>query len=370
MIVGVPRELKQDEYRVGLLPVGAELLVRDGHTVLTQTAAGEGSGFADGRYLAAGAKIVDTAEEVWGEADLIVKVKEPQEAELPLVRNAQQIFTFFHFAADEPLTRACLDQGITAIAYETLESRSAHGRPTLPLLTPMSEVAGRLSIQEGAKYLERPQEGRGILLGGVPGVEPGEVLIIGGGVVGANAALVAAGLGAYVTIMDIDLDRLRYLSEIMPPNVTTIFSDIHAIRAAITTADLVVGAVLIPGAKAPMLLNREDLPRMKRGAVIVDVAVDQGGCVETTRPTTHADPTYVVDNIVHYCVTNMPGAVGRTSTQALTNATLPWVLKIASEGIDRLAETDAGFRAAINMREGRVLNRAVGDAHGLSVADG
>jgi len=369
MIVGVLRELKQDEYRVGLLPVGVELLVRDGHTVLTEFAAGEGSGFEDGKYLAAGAKIVDTAEEIWGEADLIVKVKEPQENEIPLMRNAQQVFTYFHFAADEPLTRACLDRGITAIAYETLESRSAHGRPTLPLLTPMSEVAGRLSIQEGAKYLERPQEGRGILLGGVPGVEPGEVLIIGAGVVGANAAFVAAGLGAYITIMDIDLDRLRYLSEIMPSNVTTIFSDIHAIRAALKTADLVIGAVLIPGARAPMLVNRVDLPSMKRGAVIVDVAVDQGGCVETTRPTTHAEPTYVVDNVVHYCVANMPGAVGRTSTQALTNATLPWVLKIASNGVDRLAEADAGFRAAINMREGRVLNRAVGDAHGLSVSD-
>jgi alanine dehydrogenase len=369
MIVGVPRELKQDEYRVGLLPVGAELLVRDGHTVLMEVAAGEGSGFEDEKYLAAGAKIIDTADEVWGEADLIVKVKEPQESEILLMRNAQQVFTYFHFAADAPLTQACLDRGITAIAYETLESRSAHGKPTLPLLTPMSEVAGRLSIQEGAKYLERPQEGRGILLGGVPGVEPGEVLIIGAGVVGSNAALVAAGLGAYVTIMDIDLERLRYLAEIMPPNVTTIFSDIHAIRAALTTADLVIGAVLIPGAKAPMLVHREDLLTMKRGAVIVDVAVDQGGCVETTRPTTHADPTYVVDNIVHYCVANMPGAVGRTSTQALTNATLPWVLRIASEGVDRLAEADAGFRVAINMREGRVLNRAVGDAHGLSVAD-
>ncbi len=369
MIVGVPRELKQDEYRVGLLPVGVELLVRDGHTVLTEIAAGEGSGFDDEKYLAAGAKMIDTAEEIWGEADLIVKVTEPQETEIPLMRSAQQVFTYFHFAADELLTRACLDRGITAIAYETLEGRSTHGSPTLPLLTPMSEVAGRLSIQEGAKYLERPQEGRGILLGGVPGVEPGEVLIIGGGVVGANAAFVAAGLGAYTTIMDIDLDRLRYLSEIMPPNVTTIFSDIHAIRAALTTADLVVGAVLIPGAKAPVLVNRKDLSSMKRGAVIVDVAVDQGGCVETTRPTTHADPTYVVNNIVHYCVTNMPGAVGRTSTQALTHATLPWVLKIASDGVDRLAAADAGFRAAINMREGRVLNRAVGDAHGLSVAD-
>jgi alanine dehydrogenase len=306
---------------------------------------------------------------IWETADLVVKVKEPQSDEIPLMRREQQVFTFFHFAADKELTQACLDRGITAIAYETLESRTDQGRPTLPLLTPMSEVAGRLSIQEGAKFLERPQEGRGILLGGVPGVEPGQVLIIGGGVVGANAASAAAGLGAHVTIMDIDLDRLRYLSEIMPPNVMTIYSDIHAIRHSLQTADLVVGAVLIPGAKAPMLIHREDLSTMKRGAVIVDVAVDQGGCVETTRVTTHAEPTYVIDDVVHYCVANMPGAVGRTSTQALTHATLPWVLKLAELGADRLAESDAGFCAAVNLRDGRLLNHAVGEAHGLEVAE-
>ncbi len=369
MIIGVPTEVKQDEYRVGLRPVGAELLVRDGHTVLVESSAGEGSGFDDGRYLAAGAKIAGSADEIWGEAELVVKVKEPQADEIPLMRPELQLFTYFHFAADEELTRACLDRGITAIAYETLQERSPHGKLTLPLLTPMSEVAGRLSIQEGAKYLERPQEGRGILLGGVPGVEPGEVLIIGAGVVGANAASVAAGLGAYVTLMDVDLDRLRYLSEIMPPNVTTIYSDIHAIRESLTTADLVIGAVLIPGAKAPMLVHRDDLATMKRGAVIVDVAVDQGGCFETTSPTTHADPTYVVDGIVHYCVTNMPGAVGRTSTQALTNATLPWVLKLVRHSVDGLADADSGFRAAINMRSGRLLNHAVGEAHGLKVSE-
>jgi alanine dehydrogenase len=368
MIVGVPREVKQDEYRVGLLPVGAELLVRDGHTVLVETSGGEGSGFEDDQYVAAGAKMVPTPAEVWGEADLIVKVKEPQPHEIPLMRDGQEVFTYFHFAADEELTRQCLERGITAIAYETLEARVAHGRTTLPLLTPMSEVAGRLSIQEGAKYLERPQEGRGILLGGVPGVEPGRVVIIGGGVVGSNAALVAAGLGASVTIMDVDLERLRYLSEIMPRNVTTIYSDPHAIRSALNSADLVVGAVLIPGAKAPRLVSRSDLPSMKRGAVIVDVAVDQGGCVETTKPTTHAKPTYLVDGVVHYCVANMPGAVGRTSTQALTNATLPWALKLANQGSLRLADGDAGFDAAVNMRGGQLLNRAVAEAHGIEVA--
>jgi alanine dehydrogenase len=367
MIVGVPREVKSDEYRVGLLPVGAELLVRDGHTVLVEASGGEGSGFEDDRYVAAGAKVIHAPEEIWAEADLIVKVKEPQPHEIPLMRAGQEVFTYFHFAADEALTRQSLERGITAIAYETLEARQSHGRTTLPLLTPMSEVAGRLSIQEGAKYLERPQEGRGILLGGVPGVEPGEVVIIGGGVVGSNAAFVAGGLGAKVTIMDVDLDRLRYLSEIMPPNVTTLYSDIHAIRSQIETADLLIGAVLIPGAKAPELVRREDLRSMKRGAVIVDVAVDQGGCVETTRPTTHAEPTYLVEGIVHYCVANMPGAVGRTSTQALTNATLPWVLRLANRGSERLAQHDAGFRAAVNMRGGALLNAAVGEAHGIQV---
>jgi len=369
MKVGVLREIKSDEYRVGLLPVGVELLVRDGHTVLVEAGAGAGSGFENDRYLAAGAKIVESAAEVWGEAALIVKVKEPQPTEIPLMRKGQDVFTYFHFAADESLTRGCLDSKITAIAYETLEGRTEHGRTTLPLLTPMSEVAGRLSIQEGAKYLERPQQGRGVLLGGVPGVEPAEVMIIGGGVVGTNAALMAAGMGAYVTILDRDLDRLRYLSEIMPANVTTIYSDPHSIREGITRADLVIGAVLIPGAKAPHLIRREDLATMKRGAVIVDVAVDQGGCVETTRATTHANPTYLVDGVVHYCVANMPGAVSRTSTQALTNATLPWVLRLANQGSDRLAAADDGFLAAVNTRNGRLLNRAVGEAHGIPVAD-
>lgn len=366
MIVGVPREVKSDEYRVGLLPVGAEMLVRDGHTVLVERHAGEGSGYTDEQYVKAGARMVSTAAEVWGEADMIVKVKEPQAQEIPLMKRRQEVFTYFHFAADRELTEGCLKQGICAIAYETLEAPAPGGRTTLPLLTPMSEVAGKLSIQEGAKFLERPQEGRGILLGGVPGVEPGDVLILGGGVVGSNAARMAAGLGANVTILDINIDRLRYLSEVMPANVTTIYSDPHAIREYLTRADLVIGAVLIPAAKAPNLVTREDLKTMKHGAVIVDVAVDQGGCVETTKATTHAKPTYIVDGVVHYCVANMPGAVGRTSTQALTNATLPWALRIAREGSRSIAEKDKFFRPAINMDDGKLLSKPVAEAHGLS----
>lgn len=365
MIVGVPREVKSDEYRVGLLPVGAEMLVRDGHTVIVETHAGEGSGYTDDQYVAAGARMASTAAEVWGEADLIVKVKEPQAQEILLMKRRQEVFTYFHFAADRELTEGCLKQGICAIAYETLEAPAPGGRTTLPLLTPMSEVAGKLSIQEGAKFLERPQEGRGILLGGVPGVEPGDVMILGGGVVGSNAAKMAAGLGANVTIMDINIDRLRYLTEVMPANVTTIYSDPHAIREYLIRADLVIGAVLIPAAKAPNLVSRDDLKTMKQGAVIVDVAVDQGGCVETTKPTTHANPTYIIDGVVHYCVANMPGAVGRTSTQALTNATLPWVLKVAKHGSRAIAEKDRYFRPAINMDDGKLLNEPVADAHGL-----
>jgi len=369
MIVGVPREVKSDEYRVGMRPVGVELLIRDGHEVLVERGAGDGSGFTDDQYVEVGAKMVDSAEEVWSGADMIVKVKEPQPSEIPMMRRGQQVFTYFHFAADRELTIGCLESGACCVAYETLEAPAPGGRVTLPLLTPMSEVAGKLSVQEGAKFLERPQEGRGILLGGVPGVEPGDVLIIGGGVVGSNAALMAAGLGANVTIMDINLDRLRYLSEVMPANVTTIYSDVHAIRHYLEMADLVIGAVLIPAAKAPNLVTREDLKRMKPGAVIVDVAVDQGGCVETTKPTTHASPTYIVDDIVHYCVANMPGAVGRTSTQALTNATLPWVLKLANHGAHALAEKDRFFRPAINMDGGKLMSRPVAEAHGLEAVE-
>jgi len=367
MIVGTPREVKPDEYRIGLLPVGVELLRNEGHTVLIERGAGEGSGFPDEEFVEAGAEIVETAEDLWARAELVVKVKEPQPQEIALMRRAQQVFTYFHFAASRDLTLGCLESGACCIAYECVEKPGPGGKIALPLLTPMSEVAGKMSIQQGAKYLERPQEGRGILLGGVPGVEPGEVLILGGGVVGSNAALMAAGLGANVTIMDIDLDRLRYLSEVMPANVTTIYSEIHAIRTYVEKADLVIGAVLIPAAKAPNLVTKSDLKRMKPGAVIVDVAIDQGGCIETSKPTTHGSPTYIIDDVVHYCVANMPGAVGRTSTQALTNATLPWVLKVARHGAHDLAAHDPNFRPAINMDEGRLFNAPVAQAHDLEV---
>jgi alanine dehydrogenase len=332
-----------------------------GQTVLIEAGAGQGSGIADAQYAAAGASIVAEAAEVWARADLVVKVKEPQPTEWPHLRRDQTLFTYFHFAADEPLTRAIIASGITAIAYETL--RDAKGN--LPLLTPMSEVAGRMSIQEGAKYLERPQEGRGILLAGVPGVAPAEVAILGGGIVGSNAAKVAAGLGANVRILDINLDRLRYLDDIMPPNVTTLYSDRHTILETIERADLVIGAILITGARAPRLVRREDLARMKNGSVIVDVAIDQGGCVETSRPTTHRQPTYVVDGVVHYCVTNMPGAVGRTSTYALCNVTLPYVLQIARHGWLPVAESSPGIADGVNIARGRVTNQAVAATFGL-----
>lgn len=361
MIVGVPREIKADEYRVAMLPVGAEELTTAGHTVLIEAGAGTGSGIADAQYAAAGATVVERAEGVWSGADLVVKVKEPQPSEWPLLRPGQTLFTYFHFAADESLTRAILASGVTAVAYETL--RDARG--SLPLLTPMSEVAGRMSIQEGAKYLERPQEGRGILLAGVPGVAPAEVAILGGGVVGSNAAKVAAGLGANVRILDVNVDRLRYLDDIMPPNVTTLYSDRHMILEALEHADLVIGAVLVTGARAPRLVRREDLGRMKPGAVIVDVAIDQGGCVETSRPTTHQQPTYVVDGIVHYCVTNMPGAVGRTSTYALCNVTLPYVLQLARSGWRQVAASAPGVAEGINIDRGRVTNQAVAATFGL-----
>src|SRR5262245_41647112 len=304
MIVGVPKEIKSDEYRVAMVPAGVEELTRAGHKVLIQAGAGAGSGITDETYAANGAEIVGSEAEGWKRGDLIVKVKEPLPDEWPQMRSGQTVFTYFHFAADEPLTKAVIRSGITAVAYETI--RDSKG--TLPLLTPMSEVAGRMSIQEGAKYLERPQEGRGILLGGVPGVLPANVVILGGGVVGANAAKVAAGLGANVTILDVNLDRLRYLDDVMPRNVTTLFSDRHNIRESLDKADLLIGAVLIPGARAPYLVRREDLQYMQPRAVIIDVAIDQGGCVETSRPTTHSRPTYIEENVVHYCVTNMPGA--------------------------------------------------------------
>lgn len=364
MIVGVPKEVKRDEYRVAMLPVGVEELVRAGHQVLIQEQAGVGSGLDDALYAEAGAKIVKTSADVFGQTDLIVKVKEPQEAELKLLRRGQIVFTYFHFAADRSLTEGFLSTGATAVAYETL--RDDQGR--LPLLTPMSEVAGRMSIQEGAKYLEKPQMGRGILLGGVPGVAPANITVLGGGVVGANAAKVAAGFGANVAILDINMDRLRYLDDVTPPNVDVLFSDRHTIREQLSRADLVIGAVLIPGAKAPRLIRREDLKIMKHGSVIIDVAIDQGGCVETSRPTTHSEPTYIVDDVLHYCVTNMPGAVGRTSTYALCNVTLPWALQIANRGIQRAAAELRPVARAINIMDGEITNRAVAETFGLLYA--
>jgi alanine dehydrogenase len=361
VIVGVPREVKPDEYRVAMLPVGVEELTGAGHRVLVERGAGLGSGLTDDAYAASGAEIVTGAKDVWTQADMVVKVKEPQPAEWPLLRKGQIVFTYFHFAADEELTRNVLATGITAAAYETLSGPKGD----LPLLTPMSEVAGRMSIQQGAKFLERPQEGRGILLGGVPGVPPAHIAILGGGVVGKNAARIAAGFQADVVIMDINVDRLRLLDDVMPANVTTLFSDRHNIRDQLARADLVIGAVLIPGARAPRLVTAEDLKRMKPGAVVIDVAIDQGGCFETSRPTTHADPTYIVDDIVHYCVTNMPGAVGRTSTYALCNVTFPYVFRIARHSLAKACSLDPGLAQAINMHHGDVTNRAVAETFGM-----
>ncbi|MCA9220952.1 MAG: alanine dehydrogenase [Planctomycetales bacterium] len=357
MIVGVPKEIKRDEYRVGILPVGVEQLVEAGHRVLVEAGAGLGSGIPDHDYLRAGAELVAGPQDVFSTADLVMKVKEPQPSEWPLIRSGQAIFTYFHFAASRELTEAMVATGATCVAYETL--RDEHGR--LPLLTPMSEVAGRMSIQEGAKYLEKPQMGRGILLGGVPGVAPAHITILGGGVVGANAAKIAAGFQADVTILDINMDRLRYLDDIMPANVNVLFSDRHVIREELRLADLVVGSVLIPGAKAPNLVRREDLRLMKPGSVIIDVAIDQGGCVETSRPTSHGDPTFIEEEVVHYCVTNMPGAVGRTSTFALCNVTLPWARRLAQHGVVAAAKSSPAIRAAVNIHAGEVTNQAVAE---------
>jgi alanine dehydrogenase len=361
MIVGVPKEIKSDEYRVAMVPAGVEELTRAGHKVLIQSMAGGGSGITDDQYAANGAEIVGSAAAVWDRADLVVKVKEPLVEEWPHMHSGQTVFTYFHFAADEQLTRAVMNSGITAVAYETIKD----AKGTLPLLTPMSEVAGRMSIQEGAKYLERPFDGRGILLAGVPGVPPATVSIIGAGIVGVNAARVAAGLGANVFILDVNLDRLRYIDDVMPQNVTTVFSNRHNVLDAISQSDLVIGAVLIPGAKAPHLVRREDLKRMPHRAVVIDVAIDQGGCFETSRPTTHARPTYIIDDIVHYCVTNMPGAVGRTSTYALTNVTLPYALQLASKGPDRAIKENPAILAGVNIKAGKVTNAAVAQTFGL-----
>lgn len=360
-VIGVPKEIKTDEYRVAMIPVGVEELTRAGHRVLIQAGAGQGSGIADEAYAAHGALILDDPADIWRQAQLIVKVKEPLPAEWPFMRPGQVVFTYFHFAADRLLTDAVLHSGISAIAYETIRDKLGN----LPLLTPMSEVAGRMSIQEGAKYLERPCEGRGILLGGVPGVLPANVVVLGGGVVGANAAKMASGLGANVILLDINLDRLRYLDDIMPPNVTTLYSDRHNILSSISQADLVIGSVLIPGKKAPHLVRREDLRRMPKRAVIIDVAIDQGGCFETSRPTTHSEPTYMEEDIVHYCVTNMPGAVGRTSTYALTNVTLPYVLALANKGMKRAVQENAGLALGVNIHRGTVANAAIAETFQL-----
>jgi len=361
MVIGVPKEIKPDEYRVAVTPAGVEQLRRQGHKVLVERGAGAGSGLPDEDYQAYGAEIVDTAAEVYGTAELICKVKEPLPQEFKLLRERHVMFTYFHFAASRELTEGVRNSGCVAIAYETIEDRE--GR--LPLLAPMSEVAGKMSVQEGAKYLEKPMMGRGILLGGIPGVEPAKVLVLGGGIVGSNAAKLAAGFGADVTILDIDLYRLRYLAEVMPANVRCVYSTPEAIRRHLAEADLVIGAVLNPGARCPMLIPRDYLSLMQQGSVIVDVAVDQGGCCETTRPTTHGDPTYVVDGVVHYAVANMPGAVGRTSTFGLTNATLPYLLKLATLGWERAVAEDPGLALGLNMVHGKITNKPVAEAFGL-----
>lgn len=365
MLIGVPKEIKTNENRVGMVPSGAEAFVRAGHQVFVETTAGEGSGFSDAEYQAVGATILPTADEVWARADMIVKVKEPIAVEWPRMKKDQLMYTYFHFAADEPLTRAVMDSGAVAIAYETVQLPSG----ALPLLTPMSEVAGRLSVQEGAKYNEKLFGGRGVLLGGVPGVKPGKVVIIGGGVVGINAAKMAAGMGADVTILDTSIDRLRYLDDVLPANVTTVYSNRHNILDAVKDADLIIGAVLIPGKKAPHLITREDLKSIPDGCVVVDVAVDQGGCVETIKPTTHENPTYFVEGVLHYAVANMPGAVPRTSTLALTNATLPYGLKLANEGWRAACKADRALKLGLNVVEGKVVYPGVAEAFGLPCTD-
>jgi len=358
--IGVVREIKVHESRVALTPAGAERLVAAGHEVTIETQAGNGSGLDNATYEQAGARIGKSAAEVWSSCDLILKVKEPLPSEWPMMRKGQTLFTYLHLAADKALTEAMVKTGSHCFAYETLEV--GH---TLPLLTPMSEVAGRMAIQAGAQWLERSRGGSGILLGGVPGVERAHVLILGGGVVGTQAARMACGLGADVTLMDVNIDRLRYLDDVMPKNCHLVFSTPFALRSYLPKVDLIVGAVLIPGAAAPKLIRREDLKLMKPGTVIVDVAIDQGGCIETCRPTTHADPVYTVDGVLHYCVANMPGAVPRTSTFALTNATLPYTLRLAKMGAAAAIRDDAALRSAANVIGGKIVYKAVAEAFGL-----
>ena len=361
MIVGIPKEIKTNEARVALVPAGAHVLVAAGHTVMVETGAGEGSGFSDELYRDAGAQIASDAETVWAEAELIVKVKEPIEQEWKFIKPGQTIFTYFHFASSERLVRALISSGATCIAYETVELPTGE----LPLLTPMSEVAGRMAVQEGAKYLEKLYGGRGILLSGVPGVLPANVLILGGGVVGSNAAKIAAGMGANVTILDLSLERLRYLSDVMPANVRMVFSDRHTLQKHLASADLIIGAVLVHGAATPKLIRREDLGHMRTGAVIVDVSIDQGGCVETMRPTTHEHPTFIVDGIVHYGVANIPGGVPVTSTLALTNATLPYMQTLAINGCRMALKENPALLKGLNIMGGKVVHRKVAEAFGL-----
>lgn len=361
MIIGVPKEIKNNENRVALTPAGAQELIKRGHTVYVQSTAGVGSGFEDAQYEEAGAKMLSTIEETYEIAEMIMKVKEPIEAEYKLIKENQLVFTYFHFASYEPLTKAMIESKSICLAYETVERADG----SLPLLIPMSEVAGRMAVQEGAKYLEKPLKGRGILLGGVPGVRPAKVLILGGGVVGTNAAKMAAGMGADVTIMDLNLQRLRYLDDVMPANVNTFMSNEYNIRELIGTHDLIIGAVLIPGAKAPNLITKDMLKDMQPGTVLVDVAVDQGGCIETCKPTTHQDPTYIIDDVVHYCVANMPGAVPYTSTLALTNATLPYAIQLANKGWQKACKENEELKLGLNIINGEIVYKAVGEAFDL-----
>lgn len=365
MQIGVPKEIKEDENRVALIPAGVAELKKSGHTIFVQATAGIGSGFDDKEYNSAGAQILPTIEDVYDRADMIIKVKEPVKQEYDLVKKDQLIFTYFHFASSRELTNAMIRTKAVCLAYETVEEADG----SLPLLIPMSEVAGRMAIQQGAKYLERPQKGRGILLGGVPGVNPANVLILGGGIVGTQAAKMAAGLGANVTVMDISLQRLRYLSDIMPANVTTIVSNHYNIREAIKTSDLIIGAVLIPGAKAPNLITRKMLKEMRVGTVVVDIAVDQGGCIETCRPTTHQKPTFIIDDIVHYCVANMPGAVPYTSTLALTNSTLPYAIELANNGWQKACSENNELKSGLNIINGDIVYKGVSETFGLEFHD-
>lgn len=365
MIIGVPKEIKNNENRVALTPAGTQELVKRGHSVLVQKNAGSASGFADETYQKAGATLIDEAADVFAQAEMIMKVKEPIEQEYKLIRRDQLVFTYFHFASYEPLTNAMIESGAVCLAYETVEKADG----SLPLLIPMSEVAGRMAIQEGAKYLEKPLKGRGILLGGVPGVMPAKVLILGAGIVGTNSAKIAAGMGADVTILDININRLRYLDDVMPKNVRTMVSNEFAIRELIKDADLIVGGVLVPGAKAPRLITRDMLKYMRPGTVLVDVAVDQGGCIETCRPTTHEDPTFIIDEVVHYCVANMPGAVPYTSTLALTNATLPYAIKLAKEGWQKACRENEDLKLGLNVINGEVVHKGVAEAFNLPLGD-